>query len=303
MSSKKYYAIKRGRKTGIFNSWNECKSNIEGYSNAIYKSFTSYEDAKKFLYNDNTSLSNTETSDVMQNEEQLRTIEAYVDGSYNEKLRKYSYGCVLLGETTAKLSGIGSDIKNITMRNVAGEILGAMKAIEWAVQNKYEKVIVYHDYEGIARWALGEWKANLIGTKNYVDFIKNYRKLIRIEFRKVVAHSGNYYNEQADSLARQAFQGGGNLSKPDNSEDITLKIFSKIMSAKEKTKNSFTIKFSSYSISENKLKKFAKELWALQGHKIDEIDVINMCVDPIDTKIEWSIKDSVGNTHNFNFKI
>ena len=45
----KYYAVKKGFKTGIFNSWNECKQVVNGYSGAIYKSFEDIEEAKSFL--------------------------------------------------------------------------------------------------------------------------------------------------------------------------------------------------------------------------------------------------------------
>ena len=31
-----YYAIHKGNKIGIFNTWNDCKKNITGYSNSIF---------------------------------------------------------------------------------------------------------------------------------------------------------------------------------------------------------------------------------------------------------------------------
>ncbi len=35
----KFYVVWKGRKTGIFKTWNECKSQVDGYSGAEYKSF------------------------------------------------------------------------------------------------------------------------------------------------------------------------------------------------------------------------------------------------------------------------
>ena len=43
----KYYAVKSGRKVGIFTSWDECQKQVNGYANAIFKSFKSLDDAKK----------------------------------------------------------------------------------------------------------------------------------------------------------------------------------------------------------------------------------------------------------------
>ncbi len=43
--AKKFYAVKNGRKIGIFLTWNECKEQIDGFSSAVYKSFPTREEA------------------------------------------------------------------------------------------------------------------------------------------------------------------------------------------------------------------------------------------------------------------
>ncbi|MCR5175474.1 MAG: RNase H1/viroplasmin domain-containing protein [Anaerovibrio sp.] len=47
--AKKYYAVKRGRKTGIFESWAEACKQVKGFSGAHYQGFNSREEAMKFL--------------------------------------------------------------------------------------------------------------------------------------------------------------------------------------------------------------------------------------------------------------
>ena len=47
MSKKKFYVVWEGKETGIFDNWGKCKSVIEGYSQAKYKSFKTIEVAKK----------------------------------------------------------------------------------------------------------------------------------------------------------------------------------------------------------------------------------------------------------------
>ena len=49
MSSKKYYAVLKGRKTGIFENWAECEEQIKGFSGAQYKSFKSRSQAEEAL--------------------------------------------------------------------------------------------------------------------------------------------------------------------------------------------------------------------------------------------------------------
>lgn len=42
---KKYYVIWKGRKTGVFTSWNVCKKYIDGFEGAEYKAFLNQEEA------------------------------------------------------------------------------------------------------------------------------------------------------------------------------------------------------------------------------------------------------------------
>lgn len=49
----KYYAVKKGRKIGIYNSWDECLVQVNKYKGAQYKSFISEDEAKRYLGNEN----------------------------------------------------------------------------------------------------------------------------------------------------------------------------------------------------------------------------------------------------------
>lgn len=200
--AQKFYAVKKGKTPGIYLNWGECNTQVSGYSGAVYKSFLSREEAEQFL-NSETEEDKPKDSN-MTNEE---TVIAYVDGSFEKSLKKYSYGCVILykGETV-ELSGSGSEISYLSMNNVAGEILGSMNAIRWAMEQQAKKIHIYHDYEGIARWANGDWKANKEGTQAYQNFIRESRKKIDIIFTKVAAHTGVELNERADKLAKEALK-------------------------------------------------------------------------------------------------
>ncbi|KRN89984.1 ribonuclease H family protein [Ligilactobacillus ceti] len=45
----KYYAVAKGRQTGIFTQWPECQKNVTGYPGAKYKSFTTKTEALEWL--------------------------------------------------------------------------------------------------------------------------------------------------------------------------------------------------------------------------------------------------------------
>ena len=49
--AKKVYAVKKGKKTGIFATWAECKANVDGYSGAQFKSFATKAEAEAYLGN------------------------------------------------------------------------------------------------------------------------------------------------------------------------------------------------------------------------------------------------------------
>jgi len=43
----KFYVVWKGRKTGVFSSWDECAAQVQGFTGAQYKSFTSQAAAKQ----------------------------------------------------------------------------------------------------------------------------------------------------------------------------------------------------------------------------------------------------------------
>ncbi|OQD44338.1 ribonuclease H [Croceivirga radicis] len=47
MAKKKFYVVWKGKKTGVYENWEDCKSQIQGIEGAQYKSFPTFEEAKK----------------------------------------------------------------------------------------------------------------------------------------------------------------------------------------------------------------------------------------------------------------
>lgn len=61
MAKKKYYTVWKWRNPGIFENWEECKKSVEWYLGSLYKSFSSYEEAKIALkWSVNDYIGNTE---------------------------------------------------------------------------------------------------------------------------------------------------------------------------------------------------------------------------------------------------
>ena len=91
------------------------------------------------------------------------------------------------------------------MRNVAGEVPGAIACIKLAKKHKVTDLLIHYDYMGIEMWANNMWIANKSLTRDYQKFIAKMRSSgMNIEFDKVRGHSGESGNELADSMARDA---------------------------------------------------------------------------------------------------
>lgn len=193
----KYYAIKNGKKTGIFTDWNECKDLVAGYSNAQYKSFKTEDEAIAYLNGTETASATTEIpQDVPY---------AFVDGSFNEETGTYGYGGFLsVNGTEHVLQGSGNDEDAAKMRNVMGEVMGAYAAVNKALQLGLTELVIYYDYMGIEAWATGAWKRNTKVTSNYHDYMQEVMKDMKITFVKVKGHTGVDGNERADQLAKEA---------------------------------------------------------------------------------------------------
>ncbi len=212
--AQKFYAVKKGRSTGIFLSWAECQRETTGFPGAVFKSFLTLEEAKIYLesgepqageFGKQQSHKSPRAAEIP--EKHPDTMLAYVDGSYNHVTGEFSYGMVVLCADLSHMETFSekfADPELASMRNVAGEIKGAEAAMGYALSKGFTKLFIYHDYEGIARWCLGDWKANKEGTKAYKDYYDSIKSQLQVEFIKVAAHTGDHYNEMADKLAKKA---------------------------------------------------------------------------------------------------
>ena len=239
-----YYAVKNGKNPGIYSTWAECEKQVKGFPNAQFKKWKTKDEAEAYIRTEkistgsasatNLSGSGTSSSTYSLNglsskeekektdslplqdgslpaiEELFKTISsdciAYVDGSFEKDSGIYGYGVVFIekGGSIEEYLDSGKDDSYQSMRTVSGEILGALKAVSLAEEKGYSSIAIFHDYQGIASWAKGEWKCNKEKTIEYREKMISYQKQIKITFHKVLAHSGDHFNERADELAKKA---------------------------------------------------------------------------------------------------
>ena len=49
MAKKNVYAVRKGRLTGLFNTWDECERQVKGFPGAVFKGFPTEEEASAWL--------------------------------------------------------------------------------------------------------------------------------------------------------------------------------------------------------------------------------------------------------------
>ena len=186
----KFYAVKAGRTPGIYTSWAAAKEQVDGFSGAEYKSFGKKSEAQEYLgikkpEKPKPPVPNTrEGAPCPAPYSTACDAAAYVDGSYNVKTGEYAFGAVFLCEE--KMYAFSHKYSDENMAKMLG--LGSVE--------------IFHDYEGIAKWATGAWKANLDATRAYVQLYRKLSAQIAVKFTKVRGHSGDLYNDFADLLAK-----------------------------------------------------------------------------------------------------
>lgn len=206
--AKKVYAIKEGFDKEnnkkivnvIVNTWAECQRYVTGVKGAKYKSFENIEDAKRFISDGGNILNKKE------NNYPSEGLHIYVDGSYNVSTEEYSYGMVAV-ENDVVLhieSGYSKSDDEVNIRQIAGELEGAIKAVEYALTLGKDQVVIFHDYIGIANHATGLWERK---DKSSIEYYNKMQALmaagIKVIFVKVDSHTGDFFNELVDEKCKE----------------------------------------------------------------------------------------------------
>ena len=97
----KYYAVAKGKSGDgkIYMSWEECKKEVIGFKGAIYKSFSSLEEANVYL-----ELHQRGNEALKSQEEESDVLKIYVDGSFKADNGRFSYGLAAIhkGQISSK---------------------------------------------------------------------------------------------------------------------------------------------------------------------------------------------------------
>ncbi|KAB5539930.1 hypothetical protein PHYPO_G00094800 [Pangasianodon hypophthalmus] len=190
-----FYAVRKGHRPGVYQTWEECKSQVDRFPDARYKKFAVEDEAWAFVRNETTSTESSEATLCTTSVGSKRSIEEdEVDGGSVKRVKLepsaasgskgltymgdavvvYTDGCCTKNGKDGARAGIGvywgpDHHLNVAERlpgrqtNQRAELQAACRALEQAIDMDIKKLVVYTDSKftinGITTW-VKNWKAN-----------------------------------------------------------------------------------------------------------------------------------------------
>jgi len=214
---KLYVVTEPEDRRGVYETWEACKAAVHGVAGARYQSVSSRAEAEALLSGDGVTLA--------------PGLYAFVDGNHEGGIgvvvvRKSADGALAIlhevGTTVHEVFG-GAGIETLEspeaiaaalarIRNVLAELGGLYAALGLVPAGA--TLTVVHDYEGVAAWITGRWRAK---DPTVAQVVAACRRRIAegrldVSFRHQRGHQSTYagpnefaaFNRRADALATQA---------------------------------------------------------------------------------------------------
>jgi len=223
LAKKKFYAVAVGRNLGIYTNWPAAQIQVQGFPGALYKGFTSKEEAMAWLKNpvyaagkNKTPASRSASPAFSGTAPEPGGITIYTDGGSINNPGPGGYGVVIIdGEHQKEYCGGFSLTTNNRM-----ELMGCIVALQ-KLERRDKPITLYSDssyvVNGITKGWAKRWRKNgwLKSDKKPAvnrDLWEKLLELIKplsITFKWVKGHAGNPVNERCDELAVASARRGG----------------------------------------------------------------------------------------------
>lgn len=239
----KYYAVRKGRKSGIFTTWDEAKAQVDGFSNARFKSFPTYEEAEKFMHHQEGEPERTPAKPVAKKLVGKRSHNYDVQANKSEPKKHYfatiytDGGCRNTGNKAGdhvhsndkaawaylivneKTGQNFHDTKGtLGATNNQMELTALKEALYKLVELKYntEDLLFRLDSKyvldpiqtsDLAKWQANNWRRSnnqpVANVKVWQDIFKLLQIFPYAKFEWVKGHNGQHGNEFVDGLLNQ----------------------------------------------------------------------------------------------------
>ncbi len=212
MSAKKYYAVARGRRTGVYTSWfgpQGAQVQVAGFAGARYKGFATLEEARAFVRRGGPNAGSAASArPAAALADGLPRVEVYTDGGALNNPGPGGWAAVILDrDPPTELSGGFSFTTNnrmeLTAAIMALDYFEAPSAVRLHTDSRY---VVDGITKGwAARWEAQGWMRTRTEPARNADLWGRLLALCRrhdVAFVWVPGHAGVVHNEHCDQLVR-----------------------------------------------------------------------------------------------------
>lgn len=215
MAKKKFYAIAKGRKPGIYDNWPMAEAQVKGFRGAVYKGFFTRQEAETFLKH--PVCANREKNDASLEAGPLHegAVVIYTDGGSINNPGPGGYGIVQIYNGKRKeLSGGFRLTTNNRMELMA--CIVALRELEY----RDVPIIIYSDssyvVNGISKGWARSWRKRGWAKSDKTPVLNPdlWRELLElvealdVTFKWVKGHAGHPLNERCDVLANSTARQG-----------------------------------------------------------------------------------------------
>mmetsp|Transcript_13325 Transcript_13325/g.46295 ORF Transcript_13325/g.46295 Transcript_13325/m.46295 type:complete len:317 (+) Transcript_13325:64-1014(+) len=233
----KVYAVRKGRRTGIFATWAEAEAQVNGFGAAQFKGFTDHAEAQTYLAGHPSAKAprapRAERAPMKRMVEKAaaalppETLRVYTDGGcignhdVKNNIQPAGWGVIVtrFGKALAELRGpvvLDAEAEHfrgaeVTSNNTA-ELTAVAEALIWlAAEKSHDAACILYDSKYAACITQGIYKATanraLAATCQQLLRNEAARRRGGVSFVHVKGHSGDVFNDRADALAGLGMNG------------------------------------------------------------------------------------------------
>lgn len=207
-----YYAVRKGLRTGIYNTWEETQKYVVGFQGAIYKKFRKEIDALNFMDGkENDDEISHSTNDLV----------VFTDGSSIGNGSKNSIAHYAVVWPFHSNYNERHDLPTGYTNNQA-EYLACIKALEQACDidpSNTRDLYIYTDSnllvnsmtKWIEKWKQNNWRNGEIKNKDLLIRLDNLCSVRKVHWTHVRAHTNgkdwkSYWNDKVDKFAQSGIE-------------------------------------------------------------------------------------------------
>lgn len=211
--AKKVYAVRAGRKTGLFNTWAECEAQVRGFMGARYKGFMTAAEAMAWLQGEERTARMSPGQETVAGTPTAGEADylLYTDGScLMNPDGPGGWAVVWLDQKTGEEKELSGGAPSTTNNRM--ELMAALQGLSAVPEGASVMLCTDSQYlkNGFVKGWLKNWKRNGWKTAKGTPVLNQDLwqeldaafALRHVEFRWVKGHAGNKANERCDKLAR-----------------------------------------------------------------------------------------------------